>query len=102
MGLRQCGSQVERQLDLSSVAARLRGLLVRESRRIHVPLVVPVSTVVESGPRHQQSKALTCGALGVVVGVVKLRLSDLAPAVLEPTNLPLTHQLGSSLLLYDH
>ncbi|MQM09078.1 hypothetical protein Taro_041943 [Colocasia esculenta] len=47
---------VERQLDPSSVAVRLRG--VRESRRIHVPPLVLVSAVVESGPRHQQSKEL--------------------------------------------
>ncbi|MQM00578.1 hypothetical protein Taro_033313 [Colocasia esculenta] len=42
--------EVEKQLDLSSVAARLRG--VRESRRVHVPPLVPVSAVVESGPDH--------------------------------------------------
>ncbi|MQL88418.1 hypothetical protein Taro_020987 [Colocasia esculenta] len=32
---------------------------VRECRGIHIPLVVLVSAVVESGPRHQQSKVLT-------------------------------------------
>ncbi|MQM20781.1 hypothetical protein Taro_053809 [Colocasia esculenta] len=58
-----CFVEVERQLDPSSLAARLRG--VRESRRIHVPPVVLVSAIVESSPRHQQSKVLTCGALGV-------------------------------------
>ncbi|MQM21747.1 hypothetical protein Taro_054792, partial [Colocasia esculenta] len=63
--------EVEWQLDLSSVAARLRGRLVlfvrvygwchelvlmtrvKESRRVPVPLLVPVSTVVELGLRHQ-------------------------------------------------
>ncbi|MQL79768.1 hypothetical protein Taro_012203 [Colocasia esculenta] len=51
--------EVERQLDLSSVAARLRGGLVlfvwvKESRRVLVPLLVRDLTVVESGIRHQQ------------------------------------------------
>ncbi|MQL83153.1 hypothetical protein Taro_015633 [Colocasia esculenta] len=68
LGLQLCGLQewcwlvstildpveVEQQLDLSSVAARLIGRLalfvqVKESRRVPVPLLVPVSTVVESG-----------------------------------------------------
>ncbi|MQM07601.1 hypothetical protein Taro_040439, partial [Colocasia esculenta] len=53
--------QVEWQLDLSFVAARLRGVLmlfvqVKESRRILIPHLVPVSAAVESAPRHQQSK----------------------------------------------
>ncbi|MQL88394.1 hypothetical protein Taro_020953 [Colocasia esculenta] len=59
------GLQVERQLDLSSMATRLRGGLVlfvrpmtyeahpffvhvKESKRVPVPLLVPVSTIVES------------------------------------------------------
>ncbi|MQL95912.1 hypothetical protein Taro_028575 [Colocasia esculenta] len=76
LGLKLCGLQewcwlgstvldpveVERQLDLSSVAARLRVTCeahpfffqVKESRRISVPLLVPVNTAVESGLRHQQ------------------------------------------------
>ncbi|MQM10096.1 hypothetical protein Taro_042984 [Colocasia esculenta] len=57
-----CLVEVERQLNPSSVAARLRG--VRESRRIHIPPVVPFSAIVDLGPRHQQSKVLTYGALG--------------------------------------
>ncbi|MQL70244.1 hypothetical protein Taro_002569 [Colocasia esculenta] len=49
--------QVERQLDLSSVAARLRGSLVwfvrvKESMRVLVPLLVRDRTVVESDLRH--------------------------------------------------
>ena len=45
---------------------------VRESRRIHIPPLVPVSAVVDSGPRHQQSKVPTCGALGVCPGLLYL------------------------------
>ncbi|MQL91706.1 hypothetical protein Taro_024322 [Colocasia esculenta] len=65
-------TRVERQLDLSSVAARLRGGLVlfvrvKESRRVHVPLLVPVGIIVESGPHHQQSNTrvidIPCEAL---------------------------------------
>ncbi|MQL89701.1 hypothetical protein Taro_022285, partial [Colocasia esculenta] len=57
------------QLDLSSVAARLRGRLVlfvqvKESRKAPVPLLVLVSTIVESSLRHQESNTLTCGASG--------------------------------------
>ncbi|MQL89354.1 hypothetical protein Taro_021927 [Colocasia esculenta] len=67
--------EVEWQLDLSSMAARLRGVLVllvrvKESRRIHVPPLVPVSTIVESGPRHKQSNVLTCWALVVCPGLL--------------------------------
>ncbi|MQM13721.1 hypothetical protein Taro_046647 [Colocasia esculenta] len=56
---------VEWQLDLSSVAARLRGGLmlfirVKESGRVPVPLLVPVSIIVESSLRHQQSNIPTC------------------------------------------
>ncbi|MQL95632.1 hypothetical protein Taro_028304 [Colocasia esculenta] len=72
MGLQLCGLQewcwlvsivldlveVDRQLDLSSVAVRLRGSLVwfvrvKESRRVLVPLLVRDCTVAESGLRHQ-------------------------------------------------
>ncbi|MQL77430.1 hypothetical protein Taro_009844 [Colocasia esculenta] len=97
--LRQCCLQVERQLDLPSMAGRLRGVLVwfvwvcgwcrkpvletrvrrtlplactlveccrvRESRRLHVPLVARISLITESGRHHQQSKVLSCGALGL-------------------------------------
>ncbi|MQL98237.1 hypothetical protein Taro_030943, partial [Colocasia esculenta] len=53
--------EVERQLDLSSMAVRLRGVLVcfvqvRESKRLHVPPVVRISLIAESGHLHQQSK----------------------------------------------
>ncbi|MQM15080.1 hypothetical protein Taro_048017 [Colocasia esculenta] len=49
--------EVERQLDLSSVAARLRGVLlwfvqVRESRRLHVPPIVRSSLIAKSGHHH--------------------------------------------------
>ncbi|MQL90737.1 hypothetical protein Taro_023319 [Colocasia esculenta] len=55
--------EVERQLDLSSVAARLRVTCeahpfffqVKESKRIPIPPLVSVSTIVESGLHHQQS-----------------------------------------------
>ncbi|MQL80817.1 hypothetical protein Taro_013269 [Colocasia esculenta] len=52
--------EVERQLDLSSMAARLRGSLVlfvqvKESRRFLVPLLVRDRTVAESALRHQQN-----------------------------------------------
>ncbi|MQL97756.1 hypothetical protein Taro_030454, partial [Colocasia esculenta] len=51
--------QVERQLGLSPVAARLRGVLVsfvrvKESRKTRVLPLVQVIVIVESGPRHQQ------------------------------------------------
>ncbi|MQL72954.1 hypothetical protein Taro_005280 [Colocasia esculenta] len=75
-------AEVERQLDLSSVAVRLRALgscptkpvtceahpfffQVKESRRVPIPLLVLVSTIVELGLRHQQSNTFTCGASGV-------------------------------------
>ncbi|MQL69207.1 hypothetical protein Taro_001490 [Colocasia esculenta] len=45
---------VERQLDLSFVAARLRGRPVRESRRLPNRLLVPGRIVVEHGLRHHQ------------------------------------------------
>ncbi|MQL97035.1 hypothetical protein Taro_029720, partial [Colocasia esculenta] len=38
---------------------------VKESRRVLVPLLVPVGIIVESGLHHQQSNAFTCGALRV-------------------------------------
>ncbi|MQL82100.1 hypothetical protein Taro_014566 [Colocasia esculenta] len=92
LGLQQCSLQVwswfvsiildlvevERQLDLSSVAVRLRGRLVlfvrlwrncptepvtcedhpfffqvKESRRVPIPLLLLVAIIVESGIRHQ-------------------------------------------------
>ncbi|MQM01079.1 hypothetical protein Taro_033827, partial [Colocasia esculenta] len=40
------------------------GRPVKESRRVPVPLLVPVSITVESGLHHQQSNAFTCEALG--------------------------------------
>ncbi|MQL88610.1 hypothetical protein Taro_021172, partial [Colocasia esculenta] len=39
--------------------------LVRASRKLHVPLVARTSLIVESNRHHQQSKVLSCGALGV-------------------------------------
>ncbi|MQM15818.1 hypothetical protein Taro_048770, partial [Colocasia esculenta] len=38
---------------------------VKECRRVPVPLLVSVSTVVESGLRHQQSNIPTCCAFRV-------------------------------------
>ncbi|MQL74987.1 hypothetical protein Taro_007352 [Colocasia esculenta] len=56
----------------ASKGVRLAPAVVRESWKIHVPPLVPVSAVVESGPRHQQSKVLTSGALGVCPGLLYL------------------------------
>ncbi|MQL91447.1 hypothetical protein Taro_024057, partial [Colocasia esculenta] len=45
---------------------------VKESRRVPVPLLVPVGIIVESGLHHQQSNTSTCGALGVCLGLLYL------------------------------
>ncbi|MQL91300.1 hypothetical protein Taro_023919 [Colocasia esculenta] len=61
----------ERQLDLPSVAARLRGRLVRESRRLPNRLLVPGRTVAEQGLRHlQQCNFLSLYTSGYAPGYV--------------------------------
>ncbi|MQM16699.1 hypothetical protein Taro_049658, partial [Colocasia esculenta] len=50
---------VERQLDLSSVAARLRGGPVRESRRPHTRRLALSRAVVAEGLHHRQCNFLT-------------------------------------------
>ncbi|MQL74709.1 hypothetical protein Taro_007079, partial [Colocasia esculenta] len=44
--------------------------VVRESRRIHVPPVVPISAVVESVPRHQQSKKALVAENGSLLSII--------------------------------
>ncbi|MQL94597.1 hypothetical protein Taro_027249, partial [Colocasia esculenta] len=46
--------EVEPQLDLLSVAARLRGSLVKESKRVPIPRLVLSHTAAEAGLLHQQ------------------------------------------------
>ncbi|MQL80436.1 hypothetical protein Taro_012875 [Colocasia esculenta] len=59
---------MERQLDLSSVAARLRGRPVRESRRLLALILVRSRTVAELGLHHQQCNLLSLYTSGYAPG----------------------------------
>ncbi|MQL85702.1 hypothetical protein Taro_018216 [Colocasia esculenta] len=77
--------EVERQLDLSSVAARLRGspvlfVQVKKSRRTRVLPLVRVSVVVESGPRHQQSNCSYLWSSGGCLGLLDFNMAMSARA----------------------
>ncbi|MQL97951.1 hypothetical protein Taro_030650 [Colocasia esculenta] len=94
MGMWQCGPQewcwlvstvswlvlVERQLDLSFVAVRVRGspvwfVRVRESRRLLALLLVRSYTVAELGLHHQQCNLLSLYTSGYAPGRVVLVFS---------------------------